>query len=106
MISVVFTQNNEHYKSVAVSGHAFAQEPGFDLVCAAVSSIMTGALNGFDALVASAQLEMSEEPYIKISVENADTTSDLLFKFVYLQLKTLEEAEGEYLRIVEKEDTL
>lgn len=105
MINVNFVKKEEHYISVAVSGHAYANKPGHDLVCAAVSAIMVGALNAFAEMVKGEKtLVMNDKPQVLIQVSEADQKSDQLFEFLHYQLKTLEESEGQYLRINEKED--
>ncbi len=45
----VLTQDSKILK-IEVSGHAYSGEPGFDLVCAGVSSIAVGALNALPML--------------------------------------------------------
>lgn len=104
MISVVFYKKDDKFLKTTVKGHAYQDNPGFDLVCAGVSSVMTGALNGFDELVPNSILELTQEPLISLEVKTPSTESELLFKFIFHQLKTIEEVSKDYLKIIVKED--
>ena len=66
MIRVTVETVEHQYHSMTVVGHAETGESGFDLVCAGVSSILTGALNAFDEMDDDAHLIMSDEPLIYI----------------------------------------
>lgn len=104
MIQVnVIKKGNEYYQ-ITVSGHAFSNDPGFDLVCAGVSSIATGALNGFDALDKSASLSLTDEPFIGITCNQINEKNQLLMAFLHYQLKTIEAAHKEHLKITVKEE--
>ena len=105
MIKVVVSMTGSHYTSMEVSGHAGSGDAGFDLVCAGVSSIMTGALNGFDQFDPSAQLNLTSEPLITIELTNHNDLNQKLFEFVLIQLQTVEHAHPKYIRILEKEVT-
>ena len=39
MIKVEVTKKNDHYSGAKITGHAYSDEPGKDLVCAAVSTL-------------------------------------------------------------------
>ncbi|CAM4189765.1 ribosomal-processing cysteine protease Prp [Erysipelothrix aquatica] len=103
MIKVSVLTKDNQFQSMEVSGHAGSGEPGFDLVCAGVSSIMTGALNGFDTLDNTVDLTMTQEPLVKIEILNQSDLNQKLFEFVLIQLKTIEFAHPEYIEINEKE---
>lgn len=106
MIRVCVHKESSGYRQIEVSGHAMSQDPGFDLVCAGVSSIATGALNGFYELDADCELIMNDEPYIKIRCNSINKINQTLMQFLLIQLKTVEAVHGEYIRIEVKEDTL
>lgn len=103
MIQVMVSVKNAVISSIVVSGHAYSGEPGFDLVCAGVSSIMTGALNALDELAENVDLSLTEEP--RIEIKNYDDKNQVLLEFVMIQLKTIEFVHPEYIRIREKEVT-
>ncbi|CAM2781023.1 ribosomal-processing cysteine protease Prp [Erysipelothrix tonsillarum] len=105
MIHVSVLISDGTYKKMTVTGHAGSGEHGFDLVCAGVSSIMVGALNGFDALDNSVELVMTREPLIEIEIKHSNELNQKLFEFVLLQLKTMEQTQSQYIEISEKEVT-
>lgn len=104
MIKIVFKKQDGAYKSVKITGHALSGDPGYDLICAAVSAISTGALNGFDTLINDVIVTMDESPTIFIQTNQITQQSELLFKFLFIQLKTVEEIAKSYMKITEKED--
>lgn len=103
MIQVTVFKRNDIIYDVSVKGHAYSGEPGFDLVCAGVSSIMTGALNGFDALDSDVQLSLTKQPLINIEIITPSELNQKLIEFVLIQLKTVETAHPQYIEIHEKE---
>ena len=48
MIKVLINQEGKNFKSLEVKGHANSAPHGEDLICAAVSSIITGGLNNLN----------------------------------------------------------
>lgn len=104
MIRVTVTKQNESILQIEVSGHAFSNDPGFDLVCAGVSSIATGALNGFDQLDGEYELIMLDDPYIKIACKKVNEENQLLMRFVLAQLETVAYVHGEHIKIKVKEE--
>ncbi|AMC93309.1 hypothetical protein AOC36_04765 [Erysipelothrix larvae] len=104
MIQVIVTRSKDSIERIEVSGHAYTNDPGYDLVCAGVSSVMTGALNGFDQLDDNSELIMNEEPYISIRCMTVNKTNQILLQFVLTQLKTIEFSHSDAIQILEKED--
>lgn len=100
----VYTKESNILK-IEISGHAYSGEPGYDLVCAGVSSIAVGALNGFEELECNCNLEMTEDPFIKIECRDLTETNQLLMNFLFLQLKTVEESHHEHIKINVKEES-
>jgi uncharacterized protein YsxB (DUF464 family) len=49
MVQVLVVRENDAIMNIKISGHANAGPKGYDLVCASISSIATGALNALDA---------------------------------------------------------
>ena len=103
MIRVDVVKKDEHYHSMTVTGHAETGEPGYDLVCAGVSSIMVGALNAFDHFDPSVALTLNEEPCIKIKITKKSEITEKMFEFVLIQLKTVEVSHPQAIEILEKE---
>ncbi|WP_338971778.1 ribosomal-processing cysteine protease Prp [Spiroplasma endosymbiont of Panorpa germanica] len=91
MIKVLIKKNNQNYENISIKGHAQADQFGKDLVCAGVSAIINGSLNGLDQLFQSeTNLEvLDNEVIIKINnLSNKDI--QLICEFMILQLKTIE----------------
>lgn len=80
-----------------IKGHACSSEPGKDLICAGVSSIVTG---GFNALkkdeISSITLE---EGYAKVELTNDSTYSNLVLEVILVQLQTIEVSYPQYIDI-------
>lgn len=105
MIQVNVLTHNDLIKKIEVSGHAYSGEPGFDLVCAGVSSIAVGALNAFDELSQGCDLVLKETPYIKIECKDANQENQLLMNFLLIQFKTIEHVHSEHININVKEES-
>lgn len=48
MIKIIIKQKNHQIQKINVSGHANSDAYGQDLVCAAITAIVSGALNALD----------------------------------------------------------
>ena len=90
MIKVEVVKEKDLYKKVSIIGHAMYADYGKDIVCSAVSSIVTTTINGCIALDKdSLNYEVNEEGII-ISNIVGDNTQTLINNMVSL-LKELEE---------------
>lgn len=96
MIKVTIYYQNELPVGIEVKGHAGKDEYGHDLVCAAVSAIITGGFNAFQEN--EIQEVCLEEGYAKLLIKQSDKTSTKL-NMIITQLKTIEDAEPKYLVI-------
>jgi uncharacterized protein len=103
MIKILVEKSSHQIKQIDISGHAQAGPKGYDLVCAAVSSIATGALNALDDLYPhQCQLILQEKPaQIMIKVLKASQEVQTLLEIILIQLKTVEQAHPEHIRIKE-----
>ena len=101
MIKALYEASEDHYLSLDVSGHAEFGEYGKDLVCASVSSIMFGFMNALDALNEDTVIEQFEN---RITIENHSGSKEVdnYFELVMMQLKTLEESYGDFIRVERK----
>lgn len=80
-----------------IKGHANFDESGKDLICAAVSSIVTG---GFNALTKEEITEVIlEEGYAKVILKNNAIESCLVLNVILVQLRTIEESYPQYIDI-------
>lgn len=90
MIKVEVVKENNLYKKVSIIGHAMYADYGKDIVCSAVSSIVTTTINGCIALDKdSLSYEVNDKGLI-ISNIVGDNTNTLINNMVSL-LKELEE---------------
>ena len=105
MIKINVLTKESNLKKIEVSGHAYSGEPGFDLVCAGISSIMVGALNAFDQFSQNCDLILEDTPYIKIECKKASSENRLMMNFLLTQLKTVEEVHSEHVKIIMKEES-
>ena len=101
MIRTVYEVKDGNYVSLNVSGHAEYGEYGKDLVCASVSSIMFGFMNALDALDEKIEIEQLENEIVIINHTNLEVVIDY-FELVIMQLKTIEESYGNFIRVERK----
>lgn len=95
MIKVNLIEKNGVISILEVTGHADYAEPGQDLVCAAVSAIVTGGFNAFndnDFLTCSL-----EEGYARVEVIS-QRGLDILDTII-VQLKTIAISYPNYIKI-------
>jgi uncharacterized protein YsxB (DUF464 family) len=91
----IFTKGDNLY-GLEVSGHAGYAEAGQDLVCAGVSSVVTG---GFNALNKEDIEEVAlEEGYAKVILKENSASSEVL-KVILIQLQTIEESYPKFIKI-------
>ena len=97
MIKVKRIYSNKVLCGVEVKGHADSNESGKDLICAAVSSILTG---GFNALVKDEIEEVIlDEGYAKVMVNESASISLQVLRVIEIQLLTIEESYPKYINI-------
>ena len=101
MIRAVYEVKDGNYVSLNVSGHAEYGEYGKDLVCASVSAIMFGFMNALDALDEKIEIEQLENEIVIINHTNLEVVIDY-FELVIMQLKTIEESYGNFIRVERK----
>jgi hypothetical protein len=101
MISAVYEVKDGNYVSLNVSGHAEYGEYGKDLVCASVSSIMFGFMNALDALDEKIEIEQLENEIVIKNHTNLSVVDDY-FELVIMQLKTIEESYGDFIKVERK----
>ena len=99
MIKIVIKRDVSSQKiiSIEVKGHANSAEYGKDLVCAAVSTVMTGGMNALQDKEYDFKLEEGH-----IYVKALDIPSDydsVVLKTIEVQLMTIEESNHKYVQI-------
>ena len=101
MIRIEITRENGHIVYLSAKGHALSDEEGKDLVCAAISAIITGGLNALDNPKSFGII--LEKGYASISsLKDVNNHDYEVLDVIYTQLKTVEEDNKKYIKIVEK----
>jgi len=101
MIKAIYEVTNGKYTKLEVSGHAQFDESGKDLVCASVSSIMFGLMNGLDALNEDVEIKQLTNKIIITNHCSSNIVQDYL-ELVMMQLKTIEESYGDFIKVERK----
>ncbi|MBQ9019458.1 MAG: ribosomal-processing cysteine protease Prp [Bacilli bacterium] len=91
MIKVEVVEENNLYKKISILGHAMYDDYGKDIVCSAVSSIVTTTINGCIALdEGSLNYEVNGKGLFITTISNDKIIQTLINNMVSL-LKELEE---------------
>ncbi len=105
MIRVSIHKLNRDIRKISVRGHAESGPKGHDLVCAAVSSIATGALNALVEMQnenVSLIYQEGEDALIEVNVLESNEQLENLLRFMIYQLKTVEDSHPKNIRIKEE----
>ncbi len=76
-------------KKISVSGHAFYEESGKDIVCASVSSILITTVNGIMKIYDDV-IEFNENNGVAISIKKNKKVSDILIENMISLFEDLE----------------
>ena len=87
-----------HIRVTEKDGNAESGPYGQDLVCAGVSSIVTGLGNALDEMVPGCDLSCRENCF-SFKVPHPDEKSETVMRTGLVQLKTMEEVSGKYMEI-------
>lgn len=90
MIRVNVVKEKNYYKSISVLGHAMYDDYGKDIVCSAVSSIVTTTINGILSLDKSTITYLASSKGLTIKVLKEDRTTQILLNNMIRLLKELE----------------
>lgn len=102
MIKAVYEVNDKNqYVSLKVQGHALQNEYGKDLICASVSSIMFGFMNALDALDEDVKIKQLTNKIEVVNESSSQVIQDY-FELVIIQLKTIEESYGDFIKVERK----
>ena len=99
MIKVEVSKEKAKYKKVKILGHALYDDYGKDIVCSAVSSIVTTTVNGILLIDKESLSYMVSNKGISISVKNDNVNTQLLIKNMISLLKELESNYPENIQI-------
>lgn len=90
MIHVKIEKEHAKYKKISILGHAMYDDYGKDIVCSAVSSIVTTTVNGILALDKGSLSYMISKKGVSINMKNEDATTQILIGNMVSLLKELE----------------
>lgn len=90
MIRVKVEKQGANYKKISVLGHAMYDEYGKDIVCSAVSSIVTTTVNGLLALDRESISYLVSSKGMVITVLSNDRTTQVLIQNMINLLKELQ----------------
>ena len=90
MIKVNVVKENLNYKKISILGHAMYDDYGKDIVCSAVSSIVTTTVNGLLSLDRESVTYMVSKKGMTITVKSNDRTTQVLIRNMVNLLKELE----------------
>ncbi len=105
MIQIRIVYQKDWIQSVRISGHAQANEPGKDLVCAGVSSIATGMLNALDQYFPKAvKLTLVDDidPLIEIVINQQNPELNVVMQVFITQLETMEASYSDFVQIIRR----
>ena len=98
MIKVLIKKEEKKFVSLEVKGHAKSADEGQDLVCAGVSSVLTGGLNSLEN-PQDFDIELSEG-YCSVVAKNSVSSHDeVVLETIITSLKTIEESYGKFIQI-------
>lgn len=102
MIQVSIIRSKQSYRMMKVTGHANSAPYGEDLVCAAVSAIMTGGINALDLKAAKVK---NIEGLSEIQITNTQyEKNQSVLQVMFIQLQTIANEYPTYIRIQSKEE--
>ncbi|QEH61584.1 ribosomal-processing cysteine protease Prp [Spiroplasma chinense] len=90
MVKAKIKYNDDSIMKIEVSGHANAGDYGNDLVCAGITAIVSGALNGLDQMH-NKDVDLNvDDNVITIIVKNDSIELQKILQFLLFQLETIE----------------
>lgn len=107
MITITLVRNAQRaIIRFTVSGHAFYNEPGKDIVCAGVSAVTIGAVNAIEKLTGLVPDAISESGLLKAETPQSNDPMrndqvQLLLEGMVAALESIVESYGKYVIIKE-----
>ena len=98
MIKVLIKSEENKFKSLEVKGHANAGPYGEDLVCAAVSAILTGGFNNISD-INSFDVKLDEGHAYLEAKEPISSHDEIVIEAILSGLKTIEESNPKNIKI-------
>ncbi len=107
IIRIFRNQDNQIYQ-FDISGHAHADEPGKDIVCAAVSALSQTTLLGLREVAGIETAHKIEHGYLNCSIPNElsdekGREAQLLLETMVIGLKSMQKGYSKYIELHDKE---
>lgn len=90
MIRVIIRKQNNQYKEISILGHAMYNDYGKDIVCSAVSSIVTTTVNGILRIKDGSLSYLIDKEGVNITINSTDEIVQILIQNMVSLLKELE----------------
>ena len=103
MINILVKKEENRIQQITVSGHAYYDELGKDIVCSAVTAIIIGGINAIDQanLIECCEYEV-EAGFVDLKILNdLNKTLQVILETLYVQFKSIEETYAKYITIQE-----
>ena len=100
MIKVKLTYEGENFTSLKVTGHAGSAAYGHDLVCSAVSAVVTGGFNNLQD-IDSFKVTLEEGNASLEAIEEVSAHDKVVIQTIISGLKTIAESEPDFVKIIE-----
>ena len=99
MIKVKVVKEGINYKKISILGHAMYDDYGKDIVCSAVSSIVTTTINGIISIDKNSLDYMVSKKGMTIHINSYDRTTQILVRNMMNLLKELQSNYKEFIEI-------
>ena len=108
MIKVEISILNDHYRDAKITGHAYSDEPGKDLVCAAVSTLAQTLVNAVESIGGISEKSMNlkmEHGLLEMRLNKTDLNDvvDIIFKTFRVGIEGIESTYPKYVKLKIKE---
>ena len=103
MIKVTFTYQNKKFFALEVKGHANSAPYGHDLVCAAVSGVLPGALNALELDPCESEWKESDGYFLFKAKKDLSEHDETVIETIYVIIEGLAEAYSKHLSLERKE---
>ena len=98
MIKVLINYEEKNFKSLEVKGHANYAPHGEDLVCAAVSAIVTGGANNLENKKGF-EIKLQEGDALIKAIDSVSSHDEIVLETIICGLKTIEESYPKFIQI-------
>ena len=98
MIKVLIKREENKIVSLEVKGHAKSAEQGKDLVCAGVSTVLTGGFNSLES-PKSFELKLEEGYALAKAIKEVSSHDEVVLETIINSLKTMEESYPQFINI-------